>query len=90
MRFMIGDRVQYTGKRFVSDLGSSLGEVVSRVTNSDTDIVVDFGGDAYILNENRSLRAFQGQLKEERAEKRHEVDVQKKKRRNSKQEENAS
>lgn len=62
-RFQQGDKVQYTGKKFASDLQGKLGEVAGRVENQETGVVVDFGGESYIMDENKHLAPFQGHLK---------------------------
>jgi hypothetical protein len=63
MRFQQGDKVTYMGKKFASDLQGKLGEVVGRLANCSNGVVVDFGGDAYVLDENKHVGPFQGHLK---------------------------
>ena len=64
MMFMIFDKVQYSGKRVRQNLSGKLGEIVGRVANVPTEVVVDFGTGAYILDETE-LSHFQGHLKGE-------------------------
>lgn len=68
-RFQQGDKVQYTGKKFASDLQGKLGEVAGRVANQPTGVVVDFGGESYVMDENRHLAPFQGHLKGDKEDK---------------------
>jgi hypothetical protein len=64
MRFTLGEKVSYTGTKHRSDLAGKLGEIVGRVTNSETGVVVSFGGkDAYICDEMKHLSPFQGHIK---------------------------
>lgn len=67
MRFFQGDKITYTGKKFASDLQGKLGEVVGRLANHESGVIVDFGGDAYVMDENKHLGPFQGHLKGEHA-----------------------
>ena len=58
-KFQQGDKVQYCGER-VKELSGKLGVVHARVQNTETGVVVDFGNDCYILDEQRHLTRFQG------------------------------
>ena len=44
-----GDRVSYRGSRF-PELRTKMGEVCARVANSTYGVVVDFGGDSYVMD----------------------------------------
>ena len=58
IRFQQGDKVQYCGDR-LRQLSGQLGVVHARVGNTESEVVVDFGRDSYILDEN-DLTKFQG------------------------------
>ncbi len=53
-----GDKVSYCGKKFASDLNGKLGEVVARVEGTEHGIVVDFGDNAYVLDEEKHVTRF--------------------------------
>lgn len=55
--FMPFDSVQYCGEKLRSELGGSLGTICARVQGSKQSYVVDFGKDAYILDESLLVRA---------------------------------
>lgn len=59
-RFQQGDSVQYAGDKehLAKELNGMEGTVVGRVQNSEVGVVVDFGGDAYIMDETRHLARF--------------------------------
>jgi hypothetical protein len=46
--FFPGDHVKYVGNKFLTELGTKRGEVVSCVSNQPFAVVVDFGDDTYI------------------------------------------
>jgi hypothetical protein len=52
--YLPGDKVKYVGHKYSHELGTKMGLVVARVQNGPG-VVVDFGDDAYIVNES-SLR----------------------------------
>jgi len=71
-RFQQGDEVTYIGEKlFESDDGKpinlrgTLGRVVGRVQNSEVGVVVEFEGDAYIMDENRHLAKYVKKAKPE-------------------------
>lgn len=49
--FMPFDQVQYCGEKLRSELRGALGTICARVQGSKSSYVVDFGKDAYILDE---------------------------------------
>lgn len=51
MNFMQGDKVNYVGNTWNHELGNKLGVVIGRVQNQSNAIIVEFGDDAYILDE---------------------------------------
>ena len=69
-KFFQGDKVKYVGSKFRQELGTKRGEVVSRVQNQPSAVVVDFGDDAYICSENSLQRFTPSPVVEEK-----EVDV---------------
>src|ERR1041385_1122846 len=67
-RFQQGDKVNYIGPKFASELSGRLGTVDGFVQNSDSEVVVSFGtDDSYVMNE-KHLSRFQGKIKEDRPE----------------------
>lgn len=64
-RFQQGDKVSYSGSKFAKELHGKLGIVCGHVANQEGGIVVDFGEDSYVLDENRHLTRFQGKEKKE-------------------------
>lgn len=59
-RFQQGDEVQYCGSKLGSDLAGKIGVVVGRVQNSLQGVVVEFGSDAYVMDELTHLVKFHG------------------------------
>ena len=55
--FMPFDTVQYCGDKLRSELGGSVGTICAKVQGSKQSYVVDFGKDAYILDESLLVRA---------------------------------
>lgn len=68
-RFQQGDMVNYCGEKFGKELHGKLGYVHARVQGSDAEVVVDFGSDSFIMDENRDITRFQGKPKAEHGEK---------------------
>ncbi len=66
------DKVTYCGEKFRGELRGKLGIINSRVQNSDTTYVVDFGDQAYIMSDS-SLKLFQAKSREEHAKAEHEI-----------------
>jgi hypothetical protein len=60
--FLQGDKVNYIGQKFSSDLGGKMGEVCAPVTNQQGVYVVSFGDGDYVLNAG-VLAPFQGHLR---------------------------
>jgi hypothetical protein len=58
-RFQQGDKVQYAGNKLSKELAGKLGIIHARVGNSERGVVVDFGNDSYILDEQDHLAKFQ-------------------------------
>ncbi len=63
-RFQAGDKVTYIGHKFAQKLSGSLGVVDSHVQGTEGGIVVTFGSESYILDENVHLTRFQGKMRE--------------------------
>jgi len=59
IRFQQGDKVSYCGEK-LRQLAGQLGIVHARVGNTESEVVVDFGRDSYILDEASDLTKFQG------------------------------
>lgn len=59
MSFQVGAEVSYVGTKSAHELGDSKGVVLSRVRNCSTEFVVEFGDDAYVVEE-RDLAPFRG------------------------------
>lgn len=59
-RFQQGDEVQYAGKKesLAKIVSGKQGTVVARVGCSESEVVVDFGGNAYIVDETTDLARF--------------------------------
>lgn len=62
-RFMQGDKVSYVGTKHAKELHGKLGYIVGRVQNADHEVCVDFGEDAYVMDERHHLSRFQGKEK---------------------------
>jgi hypothetical protein len=56
-RFQQGDSVSYTGTKLEGRLGNKEGVVLARVGNTETEVVVEFNGDAYIIDEEHLAKA---------------------------------
>ena len=69
-RFQQGDKVSYCGGK-LSQLGGKLGVVLARVHNVATEVVVDFGDGAYVMDETSDLTKFQGKEPPPRGSERH-------------------
>jgi len=78
-RFQQGDSVQYCGKKESLNglLNGKEGFVVSRVQGDEREVVVTFGNDAYILDEQVSLERFVRRARPENADHAKGPDVQK-------------
>lgn len=61
--FNVDDRVVYVGSRYSKELGGKQGFVISPVMNEEYKYVVEFGDDAYVVNES-SLAPFRATAKE--------------------------
>lgn len=61
MIFQVGDKVSYKGSKFSRELHGHLGIVLARIEKTQNGVVVDFGDDAYVMDEVHSLVPFQGQ-----------------------------
>jgi ribonucleotide monophosphatase NagD (HAD superfamily) len=59
-RFQQGDEVSYVGEKFVGEIAAKVGVVLARVGGSDSEVVVAFGSDAYIVDENVHLARARG------------------------------
>lgn len=59
-RFQQGDEVQYSGSKesLAKIVSGKQGTVLARVGGSEDEVVVDFGGNAYIVNEATDLARF--------------------------------
>lgn len=55
--FNLDDKVTYVGNRFSKELGGKMGWIIAPVNNEDHKYVVEFGDDAYVVNES-SLTHF--------------------------------
>jgi hypothetical protein len=76
-QFRFGDKVSYAGEKFAKELRGKLGIVDATVGNSETEVVVDFGEDQFVMSE-LNLRPFQ-----EKVDVSKELEVRKKHRRNT-------
>lgn len=85
-RFQAGDKVTYIGTKFAQKLSGSLGIVDAHIQGSESGVVVSFGDDSYVMDENKHLARFQGKLKESspETEKERPKDVEVTKRRGTK------
>lgn len=59
-KFQMGDEVSYAGEKLAKELSGVLGVIHSRVSNTEREVVVVFGKDAYVLDETRHLTKFNG------------------------------
>jgi hypothetical protein len=87
MKFMLGEKVSYTGSKHSQELHGKLGEIIGRVSNDPEGVVVDFGSDSYVMNENRHLTRAHSSGKFSREDKRDKSDRVEIKNRRSNQEE---
>jgi hypothetical protein len=67
-RFGQGDKVSYAGEKFAKDLHGKLGIICGRIGGTEHGVVVDFGEDSYVMDEERHLVPFQGKLRSETPE----------------------
>lgn len=67
-KFQQGDKVSYVGNKFARDLSGALGIIDSFVGNSESEFVVTFGSDSFVMHE-KCLTRFQGKtsVKEDRS-----------------------
>jgi len=68
-RFQYFTEVSYQGSKFAAKLNGVKGTVVGFVQGSERAVVVEFDGDAYIMDETRDLGAWKERPKMERPEK---------------------
>lgn len=54
--FLAGDKVKYVGQKFSHELHSKLGVVLGPIKNQSCGVVVDFGDDAYVVNESSLIK----------------------------------
>lgn len=78
--FQQGDLVKYTGEKLSKELGSKIGTVCARVGKTETGVVVDFGDDAYVIDERNLARTVaKAKTEEPEVEKKKQPEVQKRK-----------
>ncbi len=78
-RFQQGDSVQYSGSKdyLAKELNGKEGFVVARVGGSQQEVVVTFGNDAYIMDEQNHLDKFVRRAKPENQDQAKGPDIQK-------------
>jgi hypothetical protein len=76
-KFQQDDKVTYKGTRFARELHGKLGVVCSRVQNRPSGVVVDFGDDAYVMDESNLSKFVPSKEQESKGV---EIQVQRRKR----------